>query len=355
MIFFRVDGNPDIGMGHIMRCLSIADVGRELEESCSFITADDYFSDIIRARGHKVTLLDTDYKDMLSDLDRMNELIRKQKPSLLFVDSYQVSYTYMSGLWETCKTAKCKLIYIDDILAFAYPCDILINYNIYGPDKEIEYRKLYHEKGISYPDMMLGTRYVPLRAEFRCVEKRNVKKHVHNVMISTGGSDPDHIAKKLLKHIVDSGMKIPGLYFHFVIGIMNYDWPEIEKLAAQNKSIVLHYNVQDMRQLMSSVDLAVTAAGSTLYELCATQTPTITYVLADNQTLGAEKFDKEKIMCCVGDVRELGDELIRIILEETIKLAKNYENRVRIAEKQRTIIDGNGAKRIIEEIFQGDI
>lgn len=351
MILFRVDGNPDIGMGHIMRCLSIADVWREQKESCLFAVADDYFSDVIQAHGHKVFFLNTDYRDMLSDLDIMNEFIKKQKPLVLFTDSYQVSYIYMNELWETCKTVNCKLIYIDDFLAFAYHCDILLNYNIYGLDKKNEYRKLYHEKNIMCPHLLLGTRYAPLRAEFRCIEKRKVKKYAYSILILTGGSDPDHIAKRFVRYIVENSAKLPDLYFHFVIGVMNYDRSEIEKLAEQNSCIILHYNVQHMRQLMYSVDLAISAAGFTLYELCATQTPTITYILADNQVLGAKKFDEERILCCVGDARKLGEELIKILLEEAIKLAENYKKRVKIAENQRLIVDGNGAERIIKEIY----
>lgn len=349
---FRTDGNGEIGAGHIMRCLAIADAGHKIGENCSFAVASDHFSDVIKGHDHEILVLDTDYKNMLSELDRMKQLIKEQKPSVLFIDSYQVSADYMSTLWETCRDMACRLVYIDDLAAFAYPCDIILNYNIYGPDQEDEYKNLYRKSGIPCPRLLLGTSYVPLRAEFQNLPKRIVKEQAQRILISTGGADSDHLAKSFAKYIVSNNSKFKHFKFYFVIGAMNEDRIEIEELTKMNESIILHYNVQHMEQLMSNVDLAVSAAGSTLYELCATQTPAITYILADNQTPGAKKFEENGILHCVGDMREQKNGFIENVLEEAVRLAKDYKKRVRIAERQRLVVDGNGAERIARNIFQ---
>lgn len=353
MIIFRTDSNPDIGSGHMMRCLSIADAGHKIGEACLFAIASNHFNDEIKDHGHEVLILNTDYKNMLSDLDRMRQLIKEQRPSALFVDSYQVSYEYLFSLRESCKSIGCKLIYIDDIVAFAYPCDILLNYNIYGSDKENEYKDLYQEKGIPCPKLLLGTSYAPLRSEFQSLPKRIVKKQAQKILISTGGSDPDHFARDLAGYIVNNNSKFQHFRFHFIIGAMNEDKLEIEEVTALNDSIILHYNVQHMQPLMSDMDLAISAAGSTLYELCATQTPTITYILADNQILGAKKFEENRVLHCVGDIRELKRGFIEKLLEEAVRLSGDYEERARIADRQRFVVDGNGARRIIGVVREG--
>lgn len=353
MFLFRTDGNPDIGAGHIMRCLAIADAGHRIGENCLFTVASSHFSNVIKGHGHKVLVLDTDYKNMLSDLDRMKQLIREQKPSVLFVDSYQVSAAYMSALWETCRDMGCRLVYIDDLVAFAYPCDVILNYNIYGPDQKDEYKSLYRESGILCPKLLLGTNYVPLRAEFQNLPKRIVKEQAQRILISTGGADPDHLAKNFAKYIVRNSSRFKHFKFHFVIGAMNEDRFEIEELTKTNETIILHYNVQHMEQLMSDIDLAISAAGSTLYELCATQTPAITYILADNQIPGAKKFEENGVLYCAGDMRELKNSFIENVLEEAVRLAKDYKKRVRIADRESFIVDGNGAERIMEEVYGG--
>lgn len=64
MFMFRADGNPEIGAGHIMRCLSIADAAAAASSSCVFVTADENFSSMIIGRGHEAVVLNTDYSYM---------------------------------------------------------------------------------------------------------------------------------------------------------------------------------------------------------------------------------------------------------------------------------------------------
>ena len=106
-----------------------------------------------------------------------------------------------------------------------------------------------------------------------------------------------------------------------------------------------------MSAFMQKCDVAVSAAGSTLYELCATQTPTATYILADNQVLGAEGFERQGILKNIGDVRVKGCEnLAEELIRNAVRLCREYEERKSIAELQRTLIDGMGVKRIMEDI-----
>ena len=350
-LLFRADGNPKIGSGHIMRCLSIADAARKQGRRCLFVMADGHFARTVEENGHEVLVLHTDYTDMLSESGSMQELIRSSRPAALFMDSYQVSPPYLAALQKACQAENGVLVYIDDIMAFPCPCDILLNYNIYGPDQEPRYRELYRMAGIASPRLLLGTAYAPLRAEFQNLPVRKVRRQAQKILISTGGSDPEHVSLKLAQYIIKEKESFGAFSFHFVIGAMNSDREELKQLAASHPFLILHSNVSYMQPLMSACDVAISAAGSTLYELCATQTPAVTYILADNQIPGAAGFAGRQLLCCAGDIRELGEDLAGLVLREAVNLAGDYERRVQTAERQRAVVDGGGAGRILDRIF----
>lgn len=354
MVVFRADGNKYIGSGHIMRCISIADRAALHGLESVFVTAGSEFSHIITSHGHKNKVMNTEYNHMEQEADplfsAMNEI---ESLEAVFVDSYQVTSQYLNRLWEFCKAKSAKLVYIDDILSFAYPCDVLVNYNIYGPDSN--YAALY--EGFGAPFMLLGTSYVPLRAEFQDLPARNVRKKGREVLISTGGADFEHIGIQILREILMRGESLFDYNFHFIIGAMNEDANEMRRLVKQyvtsgNEHIVLHSNVAHMQRLMSEVDVCVSAAGSTLYELCATNTPTITYVLADNQIPAADGFSRHGVLENIGDVRILDvPRLSRLLVDSAVELCNDFERRTRIASKMSAVVDGKGAKRIVELVL----
>lgn len=350
MIIFRADGNPYIGSGHIMRCLSIADAGSECGFQCVFITVGDKFRTVITSHGHENIILYSDYRDMSKEIMMMNKIIKDIMPSALFVDSYYVSYTYLSDMKKICEEIGCKLVYIDDILRFPYPCDILLNYNIYGTDNKKKYKQMYQKAKKKAPVLLLGTFYAPLRNEFQNIPERIVRECATDILISTGGADPEHVSRKIAKYIAMNSEEFVDFRFYFIIGAMNPDKDNIESITRGIENITLYYNLKSISGLMQSCDLAISAAGSTLYELCATQTPAITYILADNQILGAEGFEKREIIQCVGDARELKCFLPEKLMNAMRALAGEYEERAKMSQLQRNIVDGRGAYRVIERL-----
>lgn len=349
MFLFRADGNSDIGLGHIMRCLSIADATRCFKEHCVFAMADDRLKCLIELHGYESVVLNTKYFNMESELDQMESWIRYYKPSVLFIDSYAVTKKYLMSIRQMMHQVNGVVLYIDDLLSFAYPCDYLVNYNIYGSNMSEVYERLYFDESITFPKLLLGTLYTPLRYEFQGLPRRIVKKYAADILISTGGADSEHITVELVKAIKLLEQKF--YTFHVIIGAMNQDAEKIEKLTDGISNIVLHRNVNKMSYLMQYCDVAVSAAGSTLYELCATQTPSITYILADNQMPGAEGFEKYGILKCIGDVRELGTEILaNMLLESALKLCNDYNERCRIVKNMSTVVDGYGVQRILKAL-----
>ncbi len=364
-ILIRADANKAIGMGHIMRTVSIAASFRTAGCNVEFIIADDSVSELISNRGYKAIILNSDYQRMDDELALWPQDIHAD---LIIVDSYYVTVDYLRSLKSRLKATNGKLVYIDDVYSFPYPVDILIDYNAYAT-KSI-YDKLYEVS--ERPQLILGPTYAPLRSMFRDVPKKVQPEDVRNVLISTGGSDELHLALAILQYLhdqlgrEDAVKRTESCVYHFLIGAMNTDKEALYSLAStQNRDrIMLHENVSDMKSLISSCDLAISAAGSTLYEIAVCGVPLITFSLADNQIHGAEAFERLGLALNVGDLRDpesidhnsvmsgtLDDGAVDRILTAVKELSGNYERRVAMSSQMQDMIDGFGADRMVAEIL----
>lgn len=334
MIYIRADANKDIGMGHIMRCLSIADAAKRLNLDVLFVLADDCAVSVVKNRGYNAFVLFSDYKDMENELSRWPQEI----PDSIIVDSYYVTFDYLSALRRIT-----RVTYLDDLAACPYPVDMLVNYNIYGTS--FDYRLLYNDNP---PKLLIGPFWAPLRASFQKVKKKLQRRKVKDVLISTGGADSLHVALSIVK------ANPCEFIYHILIGALNSDRNQIVKLANSNNHIVLHEKVDNMRKLISMCDIAVSAAGSTMYEICACGVPAITFSVADNQIIGAAEFDKMGLAINLGDMRVV-DSLVRSILTSISELSRDYDLRCKMANRMQEVVDGYGADRIIRQIVGEEI
>lgn len=357
-IVFRADANPGIGMGHVMRCLSIADAFNAIGNKVLFVVADENVVGLINDRGFETAVLNSDYKDMESELGMWPDGLQ---PEIVVVDSYFVTEGYFRSLKE--KFAGGKVVYIDDVASFPYPVDVLVDYNAYG--LYVDYSGLYAYSEVKQPELVLGPTYTPLRGMFKGIERRRQSEVVKDVLVSTGGSDELHLTLKLMRAVgVASGSSVVGPIYHFLIGTMNQDRDEIHLLADGMGNVVLHENVKEMRALIEACDIAISAAGSTMYEICACGVPMVTYSIADNQNPGTEAFEKQGLAVNVGDLRipesidageVISGELVADAAERIVSaaegLADDYELRCRIGGRMQELIDGRGAERLAERLL----
>ena len=358
-IIFRADSNHSIGMGHVMRCLSIADAAMSVGCEVQFIISDDTVSDLIQERGYKAIVLNSDYKSMELELKLWPKDLRVD---YLIVDSYYVTKHYLLELKHRVNATGGKLVYIDDVLSFPYPVDILIDYGVYSD--EIAYHTLYKGER-EEPRFILGVLYTPLRAMFRRIAPRIQPVDVKNVLVSTGGSDELHLSLAIVYELIGTEPSIRfDRFYHILLGTMNPDKEEIKKIASETDNIFLYENVTDMKSLIESCDLAVSAAGSTLYEIAVCGVPLITYSIADNQIPGAESFERLGLAVNVGDLRDLSSAdpnlvmsgsldtaAVHRIIEAVENLSFDYDRRMAMGARLQEMIDGFGADRMVQEIL----
>ena len=348
LVYFRTDGNSHIATGHLVRCLSIADACFSLGMKVCFLVSDQESKALLQsfdpACRFPVRILETAvYDDLEKELPEVLGMLNEagQAEQIFFLDSYYVTEHYLSAVRTAAKVA-----YLDDLQLFDYPADLLINYDVIPESRSASYQAAYQNAART----LLGASYTPLRAQFTDLQPY-CRDRVSNILVTTGGSDPYHFCLRLIAAFRENSF-LHLCQLHVVVGRLNEDKDKLYKLADELPFLQLHENVSDMASLMTSCDLAVSAAGTTLYELCAAGVPSMSFCLADNQMTAAKAFDEAGIIPCAGDIRCNCDEVLVKIMNFVKDMLGNFQKRLTAQATMRQLVDGKGAMRIAKALTE---
>ena len=345
LVYFRTDGNSHIATGHLVRCLSIADACFSLGMKVCFLVSDQeskaLFQSFDPACRFPVRILETaSYDDLEKELPELLSILSDSR-QFFFLDSYYVTKHYLSAV-----RAAAKVAYLDDLQLFDYPADLLINYDVIPESRSASYQAAYQNAART----LLGASYTPLRAQFTDLQPY-CRDRVSNILVTTGGSDPYHFCLKLIEVFRESS-SLHLCQLHVVVGRLSEDKDRLYKLTDELPFLQLHENVSDMASLMTSCDLAVSAAGTTLYELCAAGVPSVSFCLADNQLTAAKAFDEAGAIPCAGDIRCSCDEVLVKIMNFVTDMLGNFQKRLTAQATMRQLVDGKGAVRIAKALTE---
>ena len=331
-IYIRTDMNEVIATGHVMRCLSIADAAREQGKETIFIVADEKPIEMLKKRGYEAIVLHTLWNNMDNELEVILPLIEEKGIKKLLVDSYQVTPNYLHRLEEAT-----EVFYLDDLDAFEYPVSNVICYANY-------YSKLSYGNYSRNTKFYLGTTYMPLRTVYQNCKRKHINENIENIMILSGGSDNYHVIEGISDLFKDDAK----LQLHIICGAFYPDFPGLKEKYATYDNLHFYQNISNLDEFMEMVDLAISAGGTTLYELCAKGTPTISYSFADNQLRNVQQFEEDKLISYAGDVR------FDKVYENIYQLYEKYQNsslRTERSTKMQQVVDGKGAARIAELLY----
>ena len=329
MIYVRADGNGKIGMGHIMRCIAISKEIRDLGEEVTFILAGSEPESTITQEGFHTVVMGTDYTMMESEWEKLDEIL--SPGSKILVDSYYVTENYLRRLKE-----KCTVVYMDDVNAFSYPVDCIINGNIYGSNIKYE-----------APKVLAGCKYAPLRKEYRIMREKVQPEYI---LITTGSSDPFSITKRITEEIL-TYPELSQKEIRVICGKYNEDYSEIKAWEKQYSNLKVLQNVSDMWNIMSGAMAAVTAAGSTMTELSCMGVPAVCFSFVENQKRVAETYAEKGFVHFSGDYQEQGDKMISKICQALRELVCDETLRNQYSRKVFELVDGLGSYRIAKEIL----
>ena len=281
-VLIRTDASVEIGSGHLMRCLTLADQLRSEGSAVAFGCRDlpGGLFDLLQARGYRCARLLSAVPGsnaQQDDADATIEAAEKLFPDgldWLVVDHYELDATWEHLLRPHVR----KLMVIDDLANRPHDCDLLLDQNYYR-DLDRRYHGLVPEQCIT----LLGPAYVLLRPEFAAARKRLRLRDgsVKRILVFFGGSDPANQTQKAVEALQLLGR--PDIGVDVVVGAANPNRNVIQALCDQLPNVVFHCQVSNMAELMLNVDLGIGAGGATTWERCCLGLPTITMVFADNQ------------------------------------------------------------------------
>jgi len=320
-----------------MRCLALAQAwqhrGGKAVFATSTITPALEFR--LRSEGFKTYHLRSKHGN-IEDARETLQLAQKLGASWIVLDGYQFGSKFQKILKEHGP----YLLFIDDNgHADHYYANIVLNQNLHAN------QELYRSRE-QYTNLLLGTRYALLRQEFWPWTKfpRIIPKVARKVLVTLGGSDPDNVTLKVINAL--NKVYLDKLEVITVIGGGNLHHDElVTAIAASRIPIYLKSNAINMPELMAWADMAVTAGGTTSWELAFMRLPSIILVIADNQCQIAQHLDASKTAINLGWYEKVSPE---DIAQKLLHLQTSHKMRAEMAKKCQKLVDGKGGDRVVD-------
>lgn len=338
-LLIRADASAEVGTGHIMRGLSLAQAWQDKGGTAAFQTAMRLPGLERRVRSEGVAIAhSTTQPGSTSDAEEAAKTARSAGAEWVVVDGYHFDGAYQQAL----KNLGLRVLAIDDYgQVDHYYADLVLNQNLHA-------REALYEKRESYTHLLLGPSHALLRREFRAWRDwaRRTPDVAEKVLITLGGANRAGITEMVLLALGELGGR--RVRADVVLGEENPRRGNIEPTlkSVSFQSRVLR-NVTDMASIMSKQDLAIASSGTTSWELAFMGLPTIAIVLADNQAPIAESLEAEGVVVNAGRHDGLSPEILAHHAED---LLQDSQARRRMSERGRALVDGNGALRVVEEL-----
>ena len=297
-VVFRVDASLQMGIGHVMRCLTLAEMLKEYGANIDFICRKHKGNliDKIISKGFNVfelelplenkvdnklfhshwlgTTQQQDAKDCISTL-------QQTKVDWLIVDHYGIDEDWQQDLKKNYK----KLMVIDDLADRKYQCDILLD-QTFGR-QQLDYKALVPKTC----ELLLGSQYALLRPEFAKWRQYSIERRKHPVfkqlLVNMGGVDADNVTEQVVKELETCNLPRDIN----IIVVMGRFAPHLEIIKAKVDNLPYKTEVKvdigNMAKIMANADIAIGAAGTTTWERCCLGLPTLQIVIAKNQEFSA--------------------------------------------------------------------
>ncbi|MGH7766907.1 MAG: UDP-2,4-diacetamido-2,4,6-trideoxy-beta-L-altropyranose hydrolase [Candidatus Binatia bacterium] len=340
-LILRADATPQIGAGHVMRCLALAQAWRDRGGRAVFAltAAGDALVDRLQSERMAIIRLNAE-PGSVDDAEQTAALAAQIGASWTVVDGYHFHSSYHRAL----KAAGIRLLAIDDYgSAERCSADLVLNQNLraeegWYPDRE------------PYTRLLLGTSYVLLRREFLSWQswERRVAKEARRLLVTLGGSDSGRAIVQVAEGLQQ--LSIDDLEAVLVTGAEDAHADELQAIVDGARfSISLTKNVVDTSPLMAWADVAIIAAGGTLWELLYMQSAVLSYARNPFQEMIVGQLDRQRMVVGLGDLSRVEPEQLAAQVEATLR---SEAARKSMAAAGRTLVDGKGAARVVEALAE---
>jgi len=362
-IIFRTDASLDIGTGHVMRCLTLAQVLRDQGINCRFICREHAGNllDLIRERGFEAQALPMQVVlqeklgqqdamgentlahaawlgvDWQTDAEQTKNAIGELSADWLIVDHYALDVR-----WELALRPHYRmLMVIDDLADRKHVCDVLLDQNLVeGMGAR------YQDKVPSHCICLIGPQYALLRAEFVNLRPNSLARRklpeLHRLIVFMGGSDASNETGKVI-----AGIKLSQKTWQHIDVVVGKSYTALSSLQQSLTTLpaTLHIQTPDMAKLMALADLAITAGGSVTWEKCVLALPSLVVVLGQNQQPIANMMHEQGALQSMGKGEELTPKNYAHYLDEIQK-----GDLAVMTERASVVCDGSGINKVIKVI-----
>ena len=328
-IIFRVDGNSNLGLGHIFRCIALVEM---LKKKYDFFILTRTDSELkVISKHYNLILIPisiniSDEPEWINEKYSCNEYI-------IIIDGYKFNSEYQKNL----KDKGFGLVFIDDLAEEKIFADILINHSPNLSSKDFL-------KGSNKTKYALGLKYAILRPGFLNITKKLKKlKKINEVFICFGGVDNLDLTNIALEGIIDilSFKKI-----NIVLGASYSHKKIFNTIKKRTKDIFIYRNIDEKKMiyLMNKCQLAIVPSSTILYEICSVKMLVLSGYYVDNQLKINTGFELKKLIYNIGDLRKLRSNDFKIKVNEII--SDTNKNHLSYINNQNNSFDGKQSERI---------
>ena len=338
-LLVRADASPEIGVGHVMRCLALAQEWRQQGGRVVFAMAESTASVRARLVAENCEVLDIPAPAASGeDCGWLVQYANENRPTWIVLDGYRFDAEYHQGA----RKGPGRLLCIDDDGSCGvHGADLILNQNATATGE------IYREATRSRH--LLGLRYVLLRKEFSRWRdwRRAVPQTAKSVLVTLGGSTQLAVAQTVLAAL--ARIHLSDVAVNFVIG-GSTSRPELIEQATTSPVVTFVRNPENLPELMAAADVVVSAAGATCWELCLLGAPSLLIDLAPNQTPIAEFLHRDGYAIHAGAAHSLSAERLAPQVQE---LLNSQALRQRLSDRCRSLVDASGAARVVEAMRSG--
>jgi len=327
---FRLDAGATVGMGHFMRCNALA---------ATFVDNGWTVDYAVNSGGQDAVFARTGRQPLVvSSSPGSAQAMAAQWPrgvDLLVVDHYGLDADFE----KACRPWAKRIAVIDDMTDRTHACDVLLN-----PSPGID----ADEYATTAPDgcqFLLGPRFALLRPQFSSAHegKHAAPTTADRLLVTMGGSDPENLTGRVVEAL-SLRSEMPGT--RIILGSA-YAFGDQTKARVKKLSdrISVYEDVDDMAAHMTWCDMAVSASGSTTWELCAMGVPALYVQTADNQNAVVRAIKEHDVGLVLG---AQADVTVKDIAEGIDTLSQDQKRREVYAVHGQALVDGQGSRRVVE-------
>lgn len=348
-VWIRADASFDMGVGHIMRCLTLAKELREQGAEVRFVARQlpGHLCDFVLEQGFEVFPLPWDGSkpegwlgvSWEHDADQVLQLMQQQQLTIdwLIVDQYGLDRRWERRMRHQVR----QIMVIDDTANREHDCDLLLDQNLFQAPEQ-RYRDLVPASC----RLLLGPHYALLRREFREARARGSEEEgIKRWLVFFGGTDPTNETEKTLEAL--KSFNHVGWEIDVIVGGTNPRREQIRQNVATLPNARYHCQVSDMAAKMAAADVSIGAGGSATWERCCLGLPSIQIAVADNQVQVAKQVAELGASLYLGESPDVTVECIRQAIDNCVN---NPQFVTEMSRRAREIVDGDGAMRVVQAL-----